>query len=181
MLILPDYDSTVTRKLRRAGAIIVVNNTHEFACGITNINPHYGPSKNPWDLLGCSGGSMGFSCSGRSRCLWRQLARIQRLYTCVVLTSGIFGLKPTYGRVSKYGVMPLAPSIDHLGPLARSAWDMLQAFQVIAGYDKLDPSSVKVPIPDYLKEISSSYRRRNTSNDRSKKFKIGIQSNSSLI
>ena len=89
---------------------------------------------------------------------------------------GIFGLKPTYGRVSKYGVMPLAPSIDHLGPLARSAWDIAAVLQVIAGYDKLDPSSVKVPVPDYLKEISSSSSsiRRNTSNDRSKKFKIGI-------
>ena len=71
--------------------------------------------------------------------------------------------------------MPLAPSIDHLGPLARSAWDIAPVLQVIAGYDKLDPSSVKVPVPDYLKEISSSSSiRRNTSNDRSKKFKIGI-------
>jgi aspartyl-tRNA(Asn)/glutamyl-tRNA(Gln) amidotransferase subunit A len=71
--------------------------------------------------------------------------------------------------------MPLAPSIDHLGPLARSAWDIAAVLQVIAGYDKLDPSSVKVPVPDYLKEISSSSSiRRNTSNDRSKKFKIGI-------
>ena len=73
--------------------------------------------------------------------------------------------------------MPLAPSIDHVGPLARSAWDIAAVLDVIAGYDKMDPSSAKVPIPDYLKEISYSEvrrRRRNSHNDSSKKFKIGI-------
>lgn len=173
---VPDYDSTVTRKLRRAGAIIVgTNNTHEFACGITNINPHYGPSKNPWDLARMSGGSSGGSAVAVSSGMSLASIGTDTSGSIRVPSSlcGIFGLKPTYGRVSKYGVMPLAPSIDHLGPLARSAWDIAAVLQVIAGYDKLDPSSVKVPVPDYLKEISS-YRRRNTSNDRSKKFKIGI-------
>ncbi len=71
--------------------------------------------------------------------------------------------------------MPLAPSIDHVGPLARSAWDIAAVLQVIAGYDKLDPSSVKVPVPDYLKEISSSSDRRNDNHDNSgRKFKIGV-------
>ena len=175
---VPDYDSTVTRKLRRAGAIIVgTNNTHEFACGITNINPHYGSSKNPWDLARMSGGSSGGSAVAVSSGMSLASIGTDTSGSIRVPSSlcGIFGLKPTYGRVSKYGVMPLAPSIDHLGPLARSAWDIAAVLQVIAGYDKLDPSSVKVPVPDYLKEISSSSSiRRNTSNDRSKKFKIGI-------
>jgi aspartyl-tRNA(Asn)/glutamyl-tRNA(Gln) amidotransferase subunit A len=174
---VPDYDSTVTRKLRRAGAIIVgTNNTHEFACGITNINPHYGPSKNPWDLARMSGGSSGGSAVAVSGGMSLASIGTDTSGSIRVPSSlcGIFGLKPTYGRVSKYGVMPLAPSIDHLGPLARSAWDIAAVLQVIAGYDKLDPSSVKVPVPDYLKEISSSSIRRNASNDRSKKFKIGI-------
>jgi aspartyl-tRNA(Asn)/glutamyl-tRNA(Gln) amidotransferase subunit A len=74
--------------------------------------------------------------------------------------------------------MPLAPSIDHVGPLARSAWDIAVLLQVIAGYDKLDSSSAKMPIPDYLKEISYSEgrrrTRRNSNNDSNKKFKIGI-------
>jgi aspartyl-tRNA(Asn)/glutamyl-tRNA(Gln) amidotransferase subunit A len=88
---------------------------------------------------------------------------------------GIFGLKPTYGRVSKYGVMPLAPSIDHVGPLARSAWDIAAVLQVIAGYDKLDTSSLKPPVPDYLKEISSSETKESNKADSShEKFKIGI-------
>src|ERR1051325_177464 len=64
---------------------------------------------------------------------------------------GIFGLKPTYGRVSKYGVMPLAPSIDHIGPLAKSTWDIAAVLKIIAGHDPLDNASAAVPVPDYLK------------------------------
>ena len=176
---VPDYDSTVTRKLRKAGAIIVgTNNTHEFACGITNINPHYGPSKNPWDIDRMSGGSSGGSAVAVSSGMSLASIGTDTSGSIRVPSSlcGIFGLKPTYGRVSKYGVMPLAPSIDHVGPLARSAWDIAAVLDVIAGYDKMDPSSAKVPTPDYLKEISYSEvrRRRNSHNDSSKKFKIGI-------
>jgi aspartyl-tRNA(Asn)/glutamyl-tRNA(Gln) amidotransferase subunit A len=176
---VPDYDSTVTRKLRKAGAIIVgTNNTHEFACGITNINPHYGPSKNPWDIKRMSGGSSGGSAVAVSSGMSLASIGTDTSGSIRVPSSlcGIFGLKPTYGRVSKYGVMPLAPSIDHVGAHARSAWDIAAVLQVIAGYDKMDPSSAKVPIPDYLKEISS-FRRRNNSNDldsSSTRFKIGI-------
>ena len=86
---VPDYDSTVTRKLRRAGAIIVgTNNTHEFACGITNINPHYGPSKNPWDLARMSGGSSGGSAVAvRQRDVFGvNWHGYKRLYTRAVLT-----------------------------------------------------------------------------------------------
>jgi aspartyl-tRNA(Asn)/glutamyl-tRNA(Gln) amidotransferase subunit A len=176
---VPDYDSTVTRKLRKAGAIIVgTNNTHEFACGITNINPHYGPSKNPWDIARISGGSSGGSAVAVSSGMSLASIGTDTSGSIRVPSSlcGIFGLKPTYGRVSKHGVMPLAPSIDHVGPLARSAWDIAAVLQVIAGYDKLDPSSVKVPVPNYLEEISSSsYSEGRNSNDGSnKKFKIGI-------
>jgi aspartyl-tRNA(Asn)/glutamyl-tRNA(Gln) amidotransferase subunit A len=176
---VPDYDSTVTRKLRKAGAIIVgTNNTHEFACGITNINPHYGPSKNPWDIARISGGSSGGSAVAVSSGMSLASIGTDTSGSIRVPSSlcGIFGLKPTYGRVSKYGVMPLAPSIDHVGPLARSAWDIAAVLQVIAGYDKLDPSSVKVPVPNYLEEISSSSssERRNSNDGSNKKFKVGI-------
>ncbi len=174
---VPDYDSTVTRKLRKAGAIIVgTNNTHEFACGITNINPHYGPSKNPWDSTRMSGGSSGGSAVAVSSGMSLASIGTDTSGSIRVPSSlcGIFGLKPTYGRVSKHGVMPLAPSIDHVGPLARSAWDIAALLQVIAGYDKLDPSSVKAPVPNYLEEISSSSERRNSNDGSNKKFKIGI-------
>jgi aspartyl-tRNA(Asn)/glutamyl-tRNA(Gln) amidotransferase subunit A len=173
---VPGYDSTVTRKLRKAGAIIVgTNNTHEFACGITNINPHYGSSKNPWDPTRMSGGSSGGSAVAVRVGMSLGSIGTDTSGSIRVPASlcGIFGLKPTYGRVSKHGVMPLAPSIDHIGPLARSAWDIGAVLQGIAGYDKTDPSSAKVAVPDYLKEISSS-ERRNNNDDTSKKFKIGI-------
>ena len=179
---VPDYDSTITRKLRKAGAIIVgTNNLHEFASGITGINPHYGPSRNPWDINRMSGGSSGGSAVAVSSGMSLASIGTDTSGSIRVPASlcGIFGLKPTYGRVSKYGVMPLSPSIDHVGPLARSAWDIAALLQVIAGYDKMDTSSVKVPVPDYLKEISSfSEIRNNNNNDHydesSRNFKVGI-------
>jgi aspartyl-tRNA(Asn)/glutamyl-tRNA(Gln) amidotransferase subunit A len=174
---VPDYDSSITRKLRKAGAIIVgTNNLHEFASGITGINPHYGPSRNPWDIARISGGSSGGSTVAVSSGMSLASIGTDTSGSIRVPSSlcGIFGLKPTYGRVSKYGVMPLAPSIDHVGPLARSAWDIAALLQVIAGYDRRDPSSAKVPVPDYLKELSSFSDKRNSNNDSSTKFNIGI-------
>jgi aspartyl-tRNA(Asn)/glutamyl-tRNA(Gln) amidotransferase subunit A len=152
---VPDYDSTVAIKLRTAGAVIVgTNNLHEFASGITGINPHYGPSKNPWDIARMSGGSSGGSAVAVSSGMSLASIGTDTSGSIRVPSSlcGIFGLKPTYGRVSKYGVMPLAPSIDDVGPLARSA-----------------------PVPDYLKEISSSETKESNKADSShEKFKIGI-------
>jgi aspartyl-tRNA(Asn)/glutamyl-tRNA(Gln) amidotransferase subunit A len=177
---VPDYDSTIVRKLRQAGAIIVgTNNLHEFASGITGINPHYGPSRNPWDIARISGGSSGGSTVAVSSGMSLASIGTDTSGSIRVPSSlcGIFGLKPTYGRVSKYGVMPLAPSIDHVGPLARSAWDIGALLQVIAGYDRRDPSSAKVPVPDYLKELSSFSKTRNNNNDHDQsrtKFKVGI-------
>jgi aspartyl-tRNA(Asn)/glutamyl-tRNA(Gln) amidotransferase subunit A len=180
---VPDYDSSVTRKLRKAGAIIVgTNNLHEFASGITGINPHYGSSRNPWDTSRMSGGSSGGSAVAVSTGMSLASIGTDTSGSIRVPASlcGVFGLKPTYGRVSKYGVMPLAPSIDHIGPLARSAWDIAAVLQVIAGYDRMDDSSAKVPVSDYLKEINSSYETRdnynNNKDDSSNNahFRIGI-------
>jgi aspartyl-tRNA(Asn)/glutamyl-tRNA(Gln) amidotransferase subunit A len=179
---VPDYDSTVTRKLRKAGAIIVgTNNLHEFASGITGINPHYGPSKNPWDPTRMSGGSSGGSAVAVSTGMSLASIGTDTSGSIRVPASlcGIFGLKPTYGRVSKYGVMPLAPSIDHIGPLARSAWDIAAVLQAIAGYDRMDDSSAKVSVSDYLEEVSSCQTRGNNNKDRisihnNTNFKIGI-------
>lgn len=173
---VPNYDSTITRKLRDAGAVIVgTNNMHEFASGITGINPHYGPSRNPWDIDRISGGSSGGSAVSVSSAMSLASIGTDTSGSIRVPSSlcGIFGLQPTYGRVSKHGVMPLAPSIDHVGPLAKSAWDIAAILQVIAGYDIQDTSSARVPVPDYLKEISPPSEKRNNSN-RSEQFKIGI-------
>jgi aspartyl-tRNA(Asn)/glutamyl-tRNA(Gln) amidotransferase subunit A len=172
---VPDYDSTITRNLREAGAVIIgTNNLHEFASGITGINPHYGSSKNPWDPARMSGGSSGGSAVAVSSGMSLASIGTDTSGSIRVPSSlcGIFGLKPTYGRVSKYGVMPLAPSIDHIGPLARSAWDIAAVLKAVAGYDTRDASSTNIPVPDYLKEISSSDNRNN--NGGSNKFKVGI-------
>jgi aspartyl-tRNA(Asn)/glutamyl-tRNA(Gln) amidotransferase subunit A len=178
---VPDYDSTITRNLRKAGAVIIgTNNLHEFASGITGINPHYGPSRNPWDVARMSGGSSGGSAVAVSSGMSLASIGTDTSGSIRVPSSlcGIFGLKPTYGRVSKFGVMPLAPSIDHVGPLARSAWDIAAVLKVLAGYDRHDAYSAKVPVPDYLREISSLDKINNNNNnsnkDSSNKFKVGI-------
>jgi aspartyl-tRNA(Asn)/glutamyl-tRNA(Gln) amidotransferase subunit A len=84
---------------------------------------------------------------------------------------GLFGLKPTYGRVSKYGIQELAPSIDHIGPIARSAWDIAAVLQTIAGYDKLDSSTVDLPVPNFTKILSGE---KPSEDKESNKFKVGI-------
>ena len=169
---VPDYDSTVVRKLKDAGAIIVgMNNTHEFACGITNINPHYGSSKNPWDISRMSGGSSGGSAVAVSAGMAPVSIGTDTSGSIRVPSSfcGLFGLKPTYGRVSKYGVQELAPSIDHIGPIARSAWDIAAVLQTISGYDELDSSTVDIPVPNYINVLSEKQEIK-----RSDSFKVGI-------
>lgn len=171
---IPEYDSTVVKKLRDAGAIIVgMNNTHEFACGITNINPHYGSSKNPWDINRMSGGSSGGSAVAVSAGMTPASIGTDTSGSIRVPSSlcGLFGLKPTYGRVSKYGVQELAPSIDHIGPIARSTWDIAAVLQTIAGYDKLDNSTVDLPVPEFSKAILEGESKEDR---KSNKFKIGI-------
>ena len=167
---VPDHDSTVVKKLRAAGAIIVgTNNTHEFACGITNINPHYGSSKNPWDINRMSGGSSGGSAVAVSALMSAASIGTDTSGSIRVPSSlcGLFGLKPTYGRVSKYGVMQLAPSIDHIGPITRTAWDAAAVLNAIAGYDELDASSIDSSVPDYVSLITEN-------KEKATKFKLGI-------
>jgi aspartyl-tRNA(Asn)/glutamyl-tRNA(Gln) amidotransferase subunit A len=171
---VPDYDSTVVKKLKDAGAIIVgMNNTHEFACGITNINPHYGSSKNPWDISRMSGGSSGGSAVAVSAGMAPVSIGTDTSGSIRVPSSfcGLFGLKPTYGRVSKYGVQELAPSIDHIGPIARSAWDIAAVLQTISGYDELDSSTVDIPVPNYINVLSEKQEKEDKRSDR---FKVGI-------
>ena len=171
---VPQYDSTVVKRLKEAGAIIVgMNNTHEFACGITNINPHYGSSKNPWDINRMSGGSSGGSAVAVSAGMTPVSIGTDTSGSIRVPSSlcGLFGLKPTYGRVSKYGVQELAPSIDHIGPIARSAWDIAAVLQTIAGYDKLDSSTVNLPVPNFTKILSGE---KPSEDKESNKFKVGI-------
>ena len=149
-------DAECSRRLKEAGAIIIGKcNTHEFAMGSTNKNPHYGPCKNPWDVTRVPAGSSGGSgasvaahmCPGT---LGTDTGGSVRGPAAIC---GTIGLKPTYGLISLRGVHPNATSLDHVGTLTRNAKDSAIILQSIAGYDPKDSSSVNIPIPNYIDEI----------------------------
>ena len=154
---VPDYDATAVARWREAGAVIVgKTNMHEFAYGVTNNNPHYGPVRNPWDLERVPGGSSGGSGAAvaASLCtasLGSDTGGSIRIPSAVC---GVVGIKPTYGRVSRYGAIPLAWSIDHVGPLAKSVEDAALLLAVLAGPDPKDATGSDRPVPDYTQGLS---------------------------
>jgi len=143
---VPDKDATVIKKLKDAGALIIgKNNMHEFSSGGTNENPHYGATHNPWDLRKISGGSSGGSAaavaSGMSfAALGSDVGGSIRLPAA---QCGIVGIKPTYGRVSRYGSWPFSFSADHIGTMGRTVKDAAILLQTVAGYDVHDPTTSK--------------------------------------
>jgi len=165
-----EFDSTCVSKMNNAGAILIgTNNTHEFACGITNVNPHFGSSKNPWNQSRLSGGSSGGSAVSVSADMVPVSLATDTSGSIRVPSSlcGVVGLKPTYGRVSKFGIIDLAPSLDHVGCITRSVWDAAAVLQTIAGQDPLDPTSENKNVPDYIKAIE-------TKENEFKKQSVGI-------
>jgi aspartyl-tRNA(Asn)/glutamyl-tRNA(Gln) amidotransferase subunit A len=148
----PDRDAHVVQRLRAAGAIIIgKTNMHEFAWGGTSANPHFGFVKNPWDTTRMPGGSSGGSgvavatgaCFGA---LGTDTGGSIRLPSSL---NGITGVRPTIGRVSNSGVIPLAWSMDTVGPMARSARDCALMLGVLAGHDPSDTGSSVIAVPDY--------------------------------
>jgi aspartyl-tRNA(Asn)/glutamyl-tRNA(Gln) amidotransferase subunit A len=155
---VPEHDATVVSKLKEAGAEIVgKTNTHEVALGITGINPHYGPSRNPWDPARITGGSSGGSAAAvaTGMCMAALGTDTGGSIRIPASLCGVVGLKPTFGRVSLRGVFPLSWNLDHAGPLTRSVADAALLLQVIAGYDPEDPACVDAPVDVYLKEIEA--------------------------
>ena len=140
------YDAGVIRRLKAAGAVLIgTTNLHEFAAGTTNINPHYGSVKNPWDVSRISGGSSGGSAVAVAAgmapgALGTDTGGSVRIPAGLC---GVLGLKPTYGRGSRLGVIPLAPSLDVVGVLARTAWDTAALLQGISGHDTEDITTVE--------------------------------------
>jgi aspartyl-tRNA(Asn)/glutamyl-tRNA(Gln) amidotransferase subunit A len=160
---VPAADATVVRRLREAGAILVGKlNMVEFAYGPEGYNPHYGHARNPWDsrVARASGGSS----SGSGVAVAAGLAPFSLgsdtggSIRIPASLCGITGLKPTYGRVSRAGVLPLAWSMDHVGPMTRSAADAALVLRAIAGYDPADASTSVLPVPDYLAALSGDVR-----------------------
>lgn len=154
---LPDHDATVTQRLRNSGAIILGKcNMHEFAWGGTSHNPHYGAVRNPWDTSRFPAGSSGGSgaavaaqmCFGA---LGTDTGGSIRLPSAV---NGIVGLRPTYGRVSNHGIIPLAWSMDTAGPMTRRVEDAALLLNAIAGHDPKDGSTAAVQVDDYTRDLN---------------------------
>jgi aspartyl-tRNA(Asn)/glutamyl-tRNA(Gln) amidotransferase subunit A len=158
--IMCDYiskiDATSVSKMKKAGAILIgTNNTHEFACGITNVNPHYGSSRNPWNTSKLSGGSSGGSAVSVAAGMVPASLGTDTSGSIRVPSSlcGVVGLKPTYGRVSKYGIVDLAPSLDHVGCITKSVWDAAAILKIIAGRDSLDLTTENKKVADYVRIV----------------------------
>jgi len=158
---VPAEDGEVARRLFDAGAVNVgKTNLHEWAFGVTNDNPHFGPTKNPWAIDRIPGGSSGGNGAALAArmCFGAIGSDTGGSIRIPASLCGVVGLKPTYGRVSLRGAIPLAWSLDHAGPMARSVRDAALLLQVIAGYDPRDPASVDVPVDDYRADIESGAR-----------------------
>jgi aspartyl-tRNA(Asn)/glutamyl-tRNA(Gln) amidotransferase subunit A len=155
------YDAPVVRSLKEAGAVIVgTTNLHEFAAGVTSVNPHYGAVKNPWDEERVAGGSSGGSAVAVAAgmalgALGTDTAGSVRIPAALC---GVFGLKPTYGRVSRLGVVPLASSLDTVGVLALSAWDTAAMLQPLAGHAAEDMTTVDAQVPNYTQLMSAQFQ-----------------------
>jgi aspartyl-tRNA(Asn)/glutamyl-tRNA(Gln) amidotransferase subunit A len=146
-------DATVTARLRAAGAVLLGKlHMHEWALGVTSINPHYGACRNPWDTSCVAGGSSGGSAAALAAglCLGSFGSDTGGSIRIPAALCGVTGLKPTHGRVSLRGVVPLSWSLDHAGPLALTVRDVALLLQAVAGYDPEDPTSADVPVDDYL-------------------------------
>ena len=153
---IPRYDAGVIERLTAAGGILIGKlNMHEFAYGTTSVNPHYGPVRNPWDRERVTGGSSGGSAAALAAsfvplALGTDTGGSIRIPSALC---GTVGLKPTYGRVSRYGAYPLCWSLDHIGPMTRTAVDCAISLKAIAGYDRRDPASANVSVPDYTRSL----------------------------
>ncbi|HET6144162.1 MAG TPA: amidase [Candidatus Acidoferrales bacterium] len=159
---VPSEDATAFRKIARAGAVLLgKTNLNEFAYGITGSNAHFGAVHNPWSLDRISGGSSSGSAAAVAAGLCVASVGTDTGGSIRVPSGfcGITGLKPTFGRVSVFGVQPLSPSLDHVGPLARSVVDIAILLQVIAGRDALDPTSSKKSVEDFRTALKKPMRK----------------------
>lgn len=153
---VPTRDAFVVGKVRAAGAqFIGKTNTHEIALGVTTVNPHFGTCLNPWDNTRIPGGSSGGSAVAVATGMATAALGTDTGGSIRIPSSlcGVVGLKPTYGRVSLRGVLPLSWNLDHVGPLTRCVTDAAILLQVLGGYDEDDPQCADVPVDDYVRHL----------------------------
>jgi len=155
---IPSEDAEVVRRLKAAGAVLLGKlNMHEFAYGGTSVPSYFGAVHNPWNLDRIAGGSSGGSAAAVAAglCIGALGSDTAASVRHPAAYCGVVGLKPTYGRVSTRGVIPLSWSLDHIGPLCRSAADAALVLETIAGYDPLEPSSVERPSDRYASALGA--------------------------
>ncbi|GAB2574069.1 amidase [Gracilibacillus alcaliphilus] len=158
---VPAKNATTVEKLLRAGGIMLgKQNMHELAAGSTGTNPFFGNTRNPWNIQYMPGGSSGGGTASLAAGL-ATLATGTDTFGSIRLPAamcGVYGLKPTYGLVSTYGVFPSAMSLDTAGPMARSVSDLALMLQYMAGYDSNDPISLNLPVPNYMENLTKGIK-----------------------
>lgn len=159
--LMASVDSAVVEKLESAGAVLLGKlNMHESAYGITSANPHYGAVRNPWNREHSPGGSSGGSGAAVATDMVFAAMGSDTGGSIRIPASfcGTVGLKPTYGRVSRFGTLPLGYTLDHMGPLTRSSRDAALVLNAIAGYDPRDAASSRKPTVDFVPDEGCSIR-----------------------
>ncbi len=165
---VPPYDATVIARLRGQGYLLLgKTNLDEFAMGSSTENSAFGPSRNPWNLGSIPGGSSGGSAAAvaADECVAALGSDTGGSIRQPAACCGVVGLKPTYGRVSRFGLVAFASSLDQIGPITKDVTDAAMLLNVIAGHDPLDSTSANLPVPDYTKV----FRRKDL-----KKLRVGV-------
>jgi aspartyl-tRNA(Asn)/glutamyl-tRNA(Gln) amidotransferase subunit A len=174
---IPETDATVAAKLLRAGAVLLgKTNLHEFAYGVTTGNPHFGATRNPWDTRRIPGGSSGGSAAALAAglCVASIGTDTGGSIRIPAALCGVFGLKPTFGRVSVAGVVPLCPSLDHVGPIARTSGDAALLLGIIAGRDSHDATTLHQPALKSFANAKEIDRRLQARFTKKRPLRLGV-------